>query len=145
MPDMKPDCAGDHWITLNAPSDVRVLPVIRRLIEAVCDLAAVPQRETHETVLAVHEACSNVIVHAHGSRAELLLSLACRLADGGLEIRLRDSGEPFDLSAVPEFDPAEARAGGRGVFLIRRLMDEVASSPAPEGGNELRMIKRLSR
>jgi anti-sigma regulatory factor (Ser/Thr protein kinase) len=96
-------------------------------------------------VLAVHEACSNVILHAHGGRRELVLSVACRPGPEGLEIRLRDSGLPFDFGAVPEFDPAEARAGGRGVFLIRRLMDEVASTVAPEGGNELRMVKRFPR
>src|SRR5687767_12102575 len=108
---MTPDFAADQWITLTAPSDVRVLPLVRRLIEAACELAGIPERETHETVLAVHEACSNVILHAHGGRRELVLSVACRPGPEGLEIRLRDSGLPFDFGAVPEFDPAEARAG----------------------------------
>ena len=63
------------------------------------------------------------------------------MTNAGLEFRLIDQGRQFDLDAVPEFDPTELRRGGRGVFLIRRYMDEVSSLKLPDGGNELRMVR----
>ena len=42
---------------------------------------------------------------------------------------------------MPELDPTEIRAGGRGVYLIRRLMDKVTVAQLSDGGNELRMLK----
>ena len=65
------------------------------------------------------------------------------LRPDALEIRLHDQGEPFDLDAVPHMDPAELRVGGRGVFLMRSLMDELSCRPrTPERGNVLCMVKR---
>ena len=54
-----------------------------------------------------------------------------------------DEGAPFDLDAVPYLDPAELRLGGRGVFLMRTLMDELSCQPREQRGNTLRMVKRL--
>ena len=54
----------------------------------------------------------------------------------------RRGGQPFDIAGAPELPPDELREGGRGVFLIRRLMDEVESHRSPDGTNELRMLRR---
>jgi len=58
---------------------------------------------------------------------------------------LLDQGAPFDLDAVPKLDPRELRIGGRGVFLMRALMDELSCQPRGERGNTLRMVKRCSQ
>ena len=81
--------------------------------------------------------------HAHAHAPDKLLQIQCVIHPDRLEIRLHDEGPPFDLGAVPEFDPAELRVGGRGVFLMRRLMDEMEVLPR-EGGNTLRMVKRYT-
>jgi anti-sigma regulatory factor (Ser/Thr protein kinase) len=70
------------------------------------------------------------------------MSVTCRVQAGGLEVRIRDRGRPFDIAAAPDLPPDALREGGRGVFLIRRLMDEVESCPSDEGGNELRLFRR---
>jgi anti-sigma regulatory factor (Ser/Thr protein kinase) len=61
--------------------------------------------------------------------------------DSGVEIRLLDDGDRFDVTSVPHLDPSELRIGGRGVFLMRRLMDEVVSEPRGQRGNILRLVK----
>jgi len=38
-----------------------------------------------------------------------------RVPPDGIEVRLTDDGEPFDLGTVPELDPGELRIGGRGI------------------------------
>jgi anti-sigma regulatory factor (Ser/Thr protein kinase) len=56
----------------------------------------------------------------------------------------QDQGEPFDIAQVPHLNPGELRIGGRGVFLMRALMDEVRCEPRAPGqrGNTLRLVKR---
>jgi hypothetical protein len=63
-----------------------------------------------------------------------------------LSIRVRDQGEGFDPEAVAKPLAAEnlLKSSGRGIFLIRKLMDDVQLHRAPEGGMEIRMIKRVA-
>ena len=131
--------------SLTVPGDLRSLSIVRGMIDAVCKLAGYDEQTRYEIVLAVHEACSNVITHAYGGLQQLPITLECSVSDAGLEVRLRDEGRKFDIDAVPELDPTEVRSGGRGVFLIRRYLDDVSSTVSPDGGNELRMFKRTAR
>jgi serine/threonine-protein kinase RsbW len=59
-------------------------------------------------------------------------------------IRIRDQGEGFDPALVA--NPLESenllKSSGRGIFLIRSFMDDVRWQRAPEGGMEIRMVKR---
>jgi len=131
--------------TLTVPGDSRSLSVVRGMIEAVCKLGGYDDQTRYEIVAAVNEACSNVITHAYGGEQQLPVTLECTVSDEGLEVRLRDEGHQFDFDAVPELDPTEVRNGGRGVYLIRRYLDDVSSAVSPDGSNELRMFKRTAR
>ncbi len=130
-------------MTLTIPNDLRLLCVARNFIDAACRKRGLDETITHDIVLAVNEAASNAIRHAHRERPESQLRLECRIVPELVEIRLFDEGEPFDLAAVPQLDPGELRVGGRGVFLMRALMDEVTCEPCRAGGNELRLAKRV--
>lgn len=129
-------------LTLTIPSDLRMLPVARAFVEAVGEAAGLDPSTIYTLVLVTGEAVSNAIRHAHRDRPEAQLQLQCHLRADGFEINLLDEGEPFDLGAVPDLDPAEMRVGGRGVFLMRTLLDELISQPRGERGNTLRMVKR---
>jgi anti-sigma regulatory factor (Ser/Thr protein kinase) len=130
--------------TLTIPSDPRLLPLARGFVEAVCDFAGFDRATTDAVVLAMHEAANNVIRHAHHGDPEAQLQIQCHLGPDRIELYLLDEGEPFDLEAVPDLDPAELRIGGRGVFLMRTLMDELTCRPRGPRGNALRMVKRCS-
>lgn len=128
--------------TLTLPSDPRMLSVARAFVEAVCQTCDLDPRTTRSVVLATGEAVSNIVRHAHRGRADAQIQLQCTLRPDALEISLRDEGEPFDIAAVPHLDPAELRVGGRGVYLMRTLMDELSCVPRQDRGNTLRMVKR---
>jgi serine/threonine-protein kinase RsbW len=132
-------------LTLTVPSELRMLTVTRAFIEAVCQANNLDKATTHAIVLATSEAVSNIIRHAHHDRPEAQLQIQCFLAPDSMEIRMLDEGEPFDVASVPHLDPSEIRVGGRGVFLMRALMDEVSTQPRSERGNTLRMVKRCGR
>jgi serine/threonine-protein kinase RsbW len=59
-------------------------------------------------------------------------------------IRVRDQGKGFDPDAVADPLAPEnlLKGSGRGIFLIRNFMDEVDLQRAPQGGMEVRMVKR---
>jgi serine/threonine-protein kinase RsbW len=90
---------------------------------------------------AVHEAVSNVIRHAHRERPAAQVEIQYSFCSNRIEIQVVDEGEPFDLSAFPELNPGELRIGGRGIYLMRTLMDELSCRPRGKQGNILRMVK----
>lgn len=106
--------------------------------------AGIPADETEMVLLAVEEAVTNVIRYAYGDGEGLIrLTAACR--DGNLVFELRDSGQAFDPTQVPEADvtlPAEERTpGGLGLLLVRRIMDEVRYQRT-DGENRLTLVKK---
>jgi serine/threonine-protein kinase RsbW len=127
---------------LTIPSDLRLLALARSFVEGVCRVAGLDDKATNAIVMATDEATNNVIRHAHRDRPESPLQIQCFFSTEGIEVHLLDEGAPFDLAAVPHLDPAELRVGGRGVFLMRALMDELSCQPRGERGNTLRMVKR---
>jgi anti-sigma regulatory factor (Ser/Thr protein kinase) len=131
--------------SLTIPSDLRLLALARAFVEAICQVAGFDERATHAIVLASDEGTNNAMRHAHAGRPDAPLQIQCFIRPDGFEVRIHDEGEPFDLDAVEPLDPAECRAGGRGVFLMRKLMDELTCEARPQGGNTLRMVKRFAR
>ena len=69
---------------------------------------------------------------------------AVKAAVPELAIRVRDQGEGFDPNDIADcLDPENIlKSSGRGIFLIRNFMDDVQLQRAPEGGMEVRMVKR---
>ena len=134
--------AAAPW-NLTLANDLNLLPLARAFVEAVCQVAGFDERATHAIVIATDEAANNVMRHVlMQDNPHAQLQVQCYFCHDGIEICLHDEGAPFDLSAVPHLDPAELRIGGRGVFLMRRLMDELSCQPRGERGNTLRMVKR---
>jgi serine/threonine-protein kinase RsbW len=128
-------------LTLTLPSDLHMLSVARAFVEAVGEANGMDRAIIHAVVLATSEAVSNIIRHAHQGRPEAHFQIHCIMHPDAFEIAFLDEGEPFDINAVPHLDPAELRVGGRGVFLMRALMDEL-SCYRHDCGNTLRMVKR---
>jgi serine/threonine-protein kinase RsbW len=119
-----------------------MLSVARAFVEAVGQASGLDRATIHAVVLATSEAVSNIIRHAHHNCPETQFQIHCSLHPDAFEISFHDEGEPFDIAAVPHLDPAELRVGGRGVFLMRALMDELTCHRRGERGNVLRMVKR---
>ncbi len=93
--------------------------------------------------LSIEEAIINAIRHGNKCDQNLSVTITHSVNGHKLEISVRDEGKGFDYKILP--DPTVnkniERKGGRGIFLIRHLMDKVEFNKA---GNEIRMIKYLS-
>ena len=128
--------------TLTLPSDPRMLTVARSFIEAVCQACDLDRPLRHALVLATGEAISNILRHAHRALEHAEITVHLRVAEDELVLTFLDQGEPFDITRVPELPPGDVRVGGRGVYLLRALMDEVVCEPRGAHGNALRLVKR---
>ena len=122
------------------------LRLLRCIVREAGEMEGLTGETLLEVVLAVDEACQNVVRHAYdddddGTRP---LTLEVRRDADKLIFVLRDAGRPVDLAAIPSAPPDELRPGGRGLYLIRRVMDLVEQRPlAGRQGNELHLGKQL--
>lgn len=111
---------------------------------AVAALAAgFNAQATADVVLAIDEACQNIIRHGYHGRGEVVLEL--RADDQRrLEVQLIDFAAPVDPAKVRSRPFDDLRPGGLGCHFMRAVMDDVAFLPPPDGaGNLLRMVKAL--
>lgn len=96
---------------------------------------------------AVDEACTNIIKHAYSGKGGII-SISCELQHNDIVITIRDYGKPFDIDSVmpPDLEaPLEQRRiGGLGMYLMRKLMDDISYDFNAQNGNKLIMRKKLS-
>jgi sigma-B regulation protein RsbU (phosphoserine phosphatase) len=112
-------------------------------------LAAVQAQEAdaelaNNIVLALNEACMNVIQHATAGSGGTQISLELLRQDGTLILHVLDDAAPVDVSTVEPRALDDLRPGGLGVHFMREIMDQVEFLPPPAGfGNFLRMKKTI--
>ena len=104
---------------------------------------------SHWVGVAIRESVINAIKHGNRNDATKRVFVEFETASAGppeLAIRIRDQGEGFDPETLADPLAPEnlLKSSGRGIFLIRNFMDDVRLQRAPEGGMEVRMIKRAA-
>jgi sigma-B regulation protein RsbU (phosphoserine phosphatase) len=98
-----------------------------------------------DVVMAVDEACQNVIRHAYRGDPTGVIELEVRRATGELQISVRDFAPPVDPARIRPRPLDDLRPGGLGTHLIRSTMDHTELGKPPSGpGNLLRMVKKLA-
>ncbi len=96
-------------------------------------------------VIAVNEACMNVIQHGYQQDPNGEIILAIWHDRDRMIFRLVDFASPVDVEAVRPRDLDDVRPGGLGTHFIREVMDDIAFLPPPDGaGNLFQMVKRIS-
>ena len=136
----------DRVALLCFPARPSQLKLVRCLVREASAMCGCESKVVDEMVLAIDEACQNIIRHAYpGVRdGQAELEIICK--DGLLEFRLQDFGPTSDKDKIKPKRPKKLRPGGLGVFLMHEIMDEVGYLPVPPGkGNLLRLVKRIER
>lgn len=136
-------------IFVTFPAEEEKLEEIRRYVGKICkEETSLPQKEMTGIQLAVEEACTNVIRHAyHYAKGDIGLKVVIRPTD--ISFSVIDKGRSFDfdkLDTPPDLQRyiKTGRKGGLGIFLIRKIMNEVGYN-STEDGNELKMVKYLEK
>jgi serine/threonine-protein kinase RsbW len=122
------------------------LDEIREFVGEIARQGGFSDKDVYNIQLATDEAASNMIEHSYENIPDGVIDLACGMEGDQIQIVLTDYGEPFDPSAIPlpdlKADLSDRKIGGLGIFLMRKLMDEVHYEPKPDKSNVLTMIKR---
>jgi serine/threonine-protein kinase RsbW len=107
------------------------------------------EEDVGKIVLAVDEACTNIIKHGYRFDATKTITVIVTSLSSALEVRIRDNGLRFNPNdiVVPDMKDylAHFRRGGLGVLLMKKLMDEVEYNLRPGEPNEVRLVKYLNR
>jgi serine/threonine-protein kinase RsbW len=102
----------------------------------------IPENES-DVETAVREALENAVVHGNREDPRKHVCVCCRCEPHGVSISIKDEGQGFDIDNVPDPTTNEniQSSHGRGIYLMKALMDEVQFE---EGGVVVRMRKRSS-
>ncbi|MBA3319339.1 MAG: ATP-binding protein [Gemmatimonadales bacterium] len=138
-----PDAEGAATlVTLRLPSDISCIEEAVELVTRHC-LAGHSATRTIRFRLQVvlSEALANAILRGNQGALDKWVEVRAELRAELIRVHVTDQGPGFDPSAVPEpIRPEQIdEAGGRGLFLIRRLVDAVQFN---EQGNSICMILR---
>ena len=128
------------------PAKFEFLDEIRDFVGDIARAGGFSDKDIYNIQLATDEAASNIIEHAYENMSDGTLELSCGMHGDAIKIVLIDHGESFDPSEIPmpdlKADLSDRKIGGLGIFLMRKLMDEVHYEPRPDRSNILTMLKR---
>lgn len=115
--------------------------ILQEIVGAL-EKTGVPCGDLDEVRLALREALNNAVKHGSRLDPKKTIHVACRLdPQEGLWVSIRDEGNGFDPNRVPDPTAPEnlERFSGRGLFMIRELMDKVEFR---DNGREIQMQRR---
>ncbi len=118
------------------------LKLVRSAVSEAAKLCGCNTFTALDIVLAVDEACQNVIRHAYGHDPEGEIEMEIRRNGGELIILLRDFAETVDPETIKPRDLDDVRPGGLGTHFINEIMDSVEWLAPDGGGNLLKLVKK---
>jgi len=116
------------------PNEPMRVPEIRHFVAAfLADLRA-PVEVSSEILLAVGEVAANAYRHGRKEEGRSEVRVRCHLDGSTVVITVADDGPGFDPALMEAADlPDRFASGGRGLYLIRELMDSVEVDTSPQG------------
>ena len=127
--------------TLQLPRDALSVPVVRRVLNSSMRTLGVADDCLTDIEIALTEACTNVLDHAaHGDEYEVVAGLD----DSRCVIDVVDTGRGFDADHLGHAEAEPTSEEGRGIQLIRALVDRVHFRSRPEAGMIVHLEKDLA-
>ncbi len=133
---------------LTVKSKTENLADIREFISSSANEFGFSKEAIENIILAVDEACTNIIKHAYKSFPDGEIKIKLKYSNRKLTIEILDFGASFDPERVPEPDLQkyynQHRVGGLGMYLMRTLMDDVKYISVPGKYNQVLLSKNLN-
>lgn len=130
------------YVDLTLPTDARVVARTRRVMSGYLEDMGVDNQDVHDVVLALDEACTNVIRHAFTTEHDFRLTAA--LGPDEVVVVVEDDGIGVPVDKIAGSPPDPWATSGRGLHIIRSLMTSVAVETVPQRqGTRVEMRKSL--
>jgi serine/threonine-protein kinase RsbW len=135
--------SGTFLLKDKIPTDLnRVNSFVEEIAKKILSLAG-SEEEAFKVKLALEEALTNAMRHGNSLEAEKLVNVRIEASKEKIVVDVHDEGKGFDFRVLP--DPTDKdysdRPSGRGIFLMRKLMDTVEFYDA---GSGVKMTKLFS-
>jgi len=134
-------------VNIKVPNQTRYLGLIGKIGEDVARALRKYKGDREELAyhinLVLTEAMANAIRHANEGDPEKEVHITITIMGRSLNIKVYDQGQGFDICSLPSPDFKNLDEHGRGVYIIRSLMDQVTYRKVKRGGHVLEMIKTL--
>lgn len=127
-------------VTLELPRDALTVPVVRRVLATSMQTLGVETECIEDIGVALTEACTNVLDHAAGDSE---YQVVAGIDDNVCTILVVDTGRGFDAAHLGHAEADPNAEEGRGIQLIRALVDRVHFRPRPDDGMVVHLEKSL--
>lgn len=139
-----------HVVRLQFCSAFDMLDFVQVVSDHLCRRVGFDEDSMHWVGVAVRESVINAIKHGNQNDQQKLVHVEFTSStgpEGELAVSIRDEGQGFDPASIADPLAPEnmLKSSGRGIFLMRNFMDDVELRRAPQGGMEVRMVKKLAR
>ena len=137
-------------IRLRFSSTFEMLDLVQLVADHVGRLLAFEEDAMVWMEVAIRESVINAIKHGNrhdpAKHVRVEFSMLPAASPEELVISVRDEGEGFDPDELADPLAPEnlLKSSGRGIFFMRSFMDDVSIARHPEGGMEVRLLKRLT-
>src|SRR5574342_156066 len=141
--------SDSHMVRLELPSSFELLDLVQIVSDRMSSLAGMEEDAMHWVGVAVRESVINAIKHGNRQDVGKMVHVdftTTEKPEHELTISVRDEGEGFEPEEIADPLAPEnmLKSSGRGIFLMRNFMDDVVLRKVPEGGMEVKMVKRLA-
>ncbi len=130
-------------VHLNIKSHPENLAQIREVLSKVASKSNLSKEVLGSIILAVDEACSNIIRHSYKDDHTCKIDLTMEITPKELCITIIDNGIEFDISAAQPRDITDIKPGGLGVYIINQVMDALEYHRTKDGYNQTTLLKKL--
>jgi serine/threonine-protein kinase RsbW len=139
---------GHHVVRLEFTTAFEMLDFVQVVSDHIARRVGLDEDSLHWVSVAIRESVINAMKHGNQNDSSKHVFVDFETTAGSapaLSIRVRDQGSGFDPEEVADPLAPEnlLKSSGRGIFLIRSFMDDVQLQRAPEGGMEIRMLKKV--
>ena len=116
-----------NTINIQFPSLLENIRIVESFIDNAKEKYDLEDDIYGNIMIAVIESVNNAIVHGNGSDKQKNVDLSVRFEEEQIRFVIQDEGPGFDLNDLPDPTSPEnlERTGGRGIFLMKHLADEV--------------------
>ncbi|WP_324273507.1 ATP-binding protein [Blastococcus brunescens] len=130
----------DVAFSVRLPVDAQSVPLVRGLVRQALQHLGVAATGIDEVLLALSEACANVVQHA-GEHEEYQVDVS--IDDHVCRITVLDHGNGFDVQAAAAAPSGSPFEGGRGLVMMQSLMDRLDFRHTEDGRHGVHLEKRL--
>lgn len=128
-------------LELEIPSSPEYVAIVRQAVEGIARRMDFNELQIEDMKLAVGEACTNAVRHGCAKDDLQHIAVRCMVLSDGLSVEIRNGITDCEEPLVP-VTPDLSREGGLGLYLMRKLMDEVDIVWEPQTA-VVKMLKRL--